>query len=114
MRFLLMQATFTNTVLPTRPPHRESTGRTAPYTQTKTDSDVTLSLSVSSVAVWLIQRSLRNALGATVEVSVCAVDYRRNRTRFLINSARSELAHVMGAVISALPEAEFGPVRSTS
>ncbi len=114
MRFFLMQATFTNTALPTRPPHPESRGRTAPCTQAETDADVTLSLSVSSIAVWLIQRSLRNALGAAVDVSVCAVDYRRNRTRFLINTARSELAHVMDAVISALPEAEFGPVHSSS
>jgi hypothetical protein len=73
---------------------------------------VTLSLCINSIAVSLIQRSLRNALGAAVGVSVCAVDYRRNRTRFLIDTERSELAHVMGAVISMLPEAEFGPVRS--
>jgi hypothetical protein len=114
MRLSLMQATSTNTALPTRPPHPESRGRTAPYAQAETDSQVTLSLSVNSIAVWLIQRSLRNALGAAIDVSVCAVDYRRNRTRFLINTARSELAHVMGAVISTLPEAEFGPVRSAS
>jgi hypothetical protein len=41
------------------------------------------------------------------------VEYRKNRTHFLINKTMSELADVMNAVVSTLPEAEFGPVRST-
>jgi hypothetical protein len=78
----------------------------------ETGGTVALSLCVDSIAVSLIQRSLRDALGATVEISVCAVDYRRNRTRFLVATDRSDLAQFMGAVISMLPAAEFGPVRS--
>ena len=73
---------------------------------------VTLELSINSTNAWATQRLLRTALGDAARILTVSVNYKRNRSCFHISAGRSAMSTVMDTVISALPEAELGIVRS--
>jgi hypothetical protein len=70
-----------------------------------------MSLRINSTETWTTRRLLRSPLRDLAKLNIVSVDHKRNRSCFQIFADRADVGAIMGAVISSLPEAEFGPVR---
>jgi hypothetical protein len=92
---------------------RNSAGRNRPasFEQRSAGCRVSLPLSINSTNVRSSRRMLRAALGELAQVLTVSIDAKKHRICFHICASRGALEAIMTAVISSLPEAEFGPVR---
>jgi hypothetical protein len=91
---------------------RRSTATEPRREAAQTPACLLLQLQIESTDVWAIRKALRGALGTGHKIFVVSVDAKHHKTSIQIEATREEIGEVMGSIISTLPAAEFGVIRS--
>lgn len=75
---------------------------------------VALTVRIDTLDALKLRLALHRALGVRMGVYLLSVDHAHAQCTVQLQCARSELNDVMHAIMSGLPQAEFGAVRSAS